>query len=114
MTSAISVGIVGGVKIIPQWIAALLISGKVDTNIYHLVGAGLLIVSSICWTRLKYGNIQANVEEMQRITDHMREEGSSSSPGSTTPMLYGAIDHTRTTSTLDSSRCQTSASPTLA
>lgn len=74
MTSAISVGIVGGVKIIPQWLTALLVSGQVDTNVYHLVGAGLLIISSISWTRLKYGSISENVEEMQRMTDHLRYE----------------------------------------
>lgn len=74
LTSAISVGIVGGVKIVPQWLTALAISGKVDKNVYHLVGAALLILSSIFWTRLKYGNIEANVEEMQRITDQLQHE----------------------------------------
>lgn len=96
LTSAISVGIVGGVKIIPQWITALLITGHIDRSWYHLVGALLLLVSSICWTKLKYGSIEHNVEEMQRLTDQMKLEYDTLllSPSSSATPSYGALETT--------------------
>ena len=96
LTSAISVGIVGGVKIVPQWLTALAISGKIDTNIYHLIGAALLLFSSLCWTRLKYGSIEENVEEMQRVTEHLQYEALSSPRSSvqSSSTTYGTIPRT--------------------
>mmetsp|Transcript_7810 Transcript_7810/g.10213 ORF Transcript_7810/g.10213 Transcript_7810/m.10213 type:complete len:395 (+) Transcript_7810:353-1537(+) len=73
LTSAISVAIVGGVKVIPQWIIAILFSQSIDLHISNVFGALLLLGSSVMWTKLKYGNIGSNVKQMQYVSEKLRK-----------------------------------------
>jgi hypothetical protein len=55
LTSAVSVGLVGGVKIVPQWAAALLFEHHLDASPANLTGAMLIMVSGAIFT---YGRSQ--------------------------------------------------------
>jgi len=55
LTSAVSVGLVGGVKIVPQWGLALLVEHRLDASLVNLVGALLMIVAGALFS---YGRSQ--------------------------------------------------------
>lgn len=50
LTTATAVGIVGGVKVVPQWLVNLMFVLEVDVNPLNLAGAAIVMASSIMWT----------------------------------------------------------------
>ena len=55
LTSAVTVGLVGGVKIAPQWAFALLFEHKLDVSASNLLGVFLMVVAGTLFT---YGRAQ--------------------------------------------------------
>lgn len=55
LTSAVTVGLVGGVKIVPQWALALLVEQSLDVSPLNILGALLMIVAGTLFT---YGRAQ--------------------------------------------------------
>jgi len=58
LTSAITVGIVGGVKVLPQWLASIIFIGHLDLSWLNLLGAAFVLIASVMWTCSEAG-IQA-------------------------------------------------------
>eukprot|EP00241_Pyramimonas_parkeae_P018426 CAMPEP_0114327368 /NCGR_PEP_ID=MMETSP0059-20121206/30260_1 /TAXON_ID=36894 /ORGANISM="Pyramimonas parkeae, Strain CCMP726" /LENGTH=362 /DNA_ID=CAMNT_0001456483 /DNA_START=175 /DNA_END=1263 /DNA_ORIENTATION=+ len=50
LTSATTVGVVGGVKVVPQWIISAMFSLHIDLNPLSLAGATVVMVSAAIWT----------------------------------------------------------------
>lgn len=55
LTSAVTVGLVGGVKIVPQWALALLVEHRLDVSPLNILGALLMIAAGTLFT---YGRAQ--------------------------------------------------------
>jgi len=55
LTSAITVGIVGGVKVLPQWLASVIFIGHLDLSWLNLLGAALVLLASVVWTASEAG-----------------------------------------------------------
>mmetsp|Transcript_16299 Transcript_16299/g.29809 ORF Transcript_16299/g.29809 Transcript_16299/m.29809 type:complete len:168 (-) Transcript_16299:103-606(-) len=54
MSTAVTVGVVGGLKILPQWLTAAAFNRGVDLSPSNVVGVFILLVSSIQWAYLRY------------------------------------------------------------
>jgi len=95
LTSAVSVGIVGGVKVIPQWLIAVALSQSIDLSLYNILGALILLGSSILWTKLKYGSIETNVKSMQLNSEQLQRSALLPSSETHSNNSYGSIspDH---------------------
>jgi hypothetical protein len=52
-TTAVTLGVVGGLKIFPQWTLALLFKGALDVSSVNLSGAVIVLLSSLAWTAIK-------------------------------------------------------------
>jgi len=60
LVTAVTVGMVGGMKIFPQWIAALVFAGKYEFDTLNLFGACIVLSSSLLFTSLRYELVQQN------------------------------------------------------
>ena len=53
LTTATAVGIVGGVKVVPQWLFSLAFEIELDFSLLNLAGAALVLASALLWTVCK-------------------------------------------------------------
>merc|ERR1712083_415855 len=56
LTSATTVGIAGGVKVVPQWILNALFNLKIDASPLNLAGAGLTLAASVLYATAAAAN----------------------------------------------------------
>jgi hypothetical protein len=49
LTSAVTLGVVGGAKIVPMWLATVVLGGTLDASRLNLAGAALVLLGSAVW-----------------------------------------------------------------
>lgn len=62
LTSAVTVGITTGAKILPQFIGSLVFTQTLDLNPFHLIGSLCIFLSSCLWLNVKYSKDKKNLE----------------------------------------------------
>lgn len=73
LTSAVTVGIVGGVKVVPQWLLNALFQLKVDLQVLNVSGALLIMVGS-----LLYAASEMRKKHKQELSNHGDSRNSAS------------------------------------
>uniref|UniRef100_A0A061S237 Sugar phosphate transporter domain-containing protein n=2 Tax=Tetraselmis sp. GSL018 TaxID=582737 RepID=A0A061S237_9CHLO len=74
LTTATAVGIVGGVKIVPQWLINLLFELHVDVNPLNLAGAAMVMISAVLWTHSKAKKVGLKWMRRPREEPHVSVE----------------------------------------
>jgi len=57
MATAVTVGVVGSLKIFPQWLVAIIASHELDTDPLNVLGAIILLIASLIWAWLRFDPI---------------------------------------------------------